>query len=150
MSDIKNIMVALAFSEFSQTIYNYAAGLAGDLDARLMAVHIIDIRYVEAISHVESMGYQVSSEDYTKGVVDEMISLMGEMIRKASYPEEKVTKIVKVGHPLDQILKIVGQEKVDMVVVGTRSHSAMPHVLVGSVAEKIFQHSPVPVLSFRT
>ena len=150
MNKPQKIMVALAFSEFSEMIFNYAAGLAGDLGARLVAVHIIDLRYVEAIGQVESMGYQISSEDFVKGFLDERTALLDEMARKASFPKDRLTKIVKVGHPVDQLLKIIRQEKVDMVVVGTRSHSAMPHILVGSVAEKVFHHSPVPVVSVRT
>ena len=55
MSEIKKILVALAFAEYSKDVFNYAAKLALDLGAGLVAVHIIDIRYVEAISHVEAM-----------------------------------------------------------------------------------------------
>ena len=41
-------------------------------------------------------------------------------------------------------------QEVDLVVMGARSHSERPHVLVGSVANKVFHHSPVPVLFYRS
>jgi nucleotide-binding universal stress UspA family protein len=44
---------------------------------------------------------------------------------------------------------VISREKVNLVVMGTRSHSERPQVLVGSVANKVFHHSPVPVLFYR-
>ena len=149
MSGIKKILVALAFAEYSKDVFNYAAKLALDLDADLLAVHIIDIRYVEAISHVEAMGYEVSAEKYIESSKEERNSQFDELAKGASFPPEKMQKIVVVGHPDDQLIKVISQEKVDLVVMGARSHSERAHVLVGSVANKVFHHAPVPVLFYR-
>ena len=149
MGAIKKIMVALAFSEYSDAIFKYAAKLAVDLNAELLVAHVIDIHYVEAISQVESMGYQVSSEDYVKNFKSERLSGMDDMASNANFPQNRMKKAVKVGHPYEQLLKLIKEEKPDLVVMGTRAHSEMEHVLVGSVAEKIFHHSPVPMLFYR-
>lgn len=150
MSGIKKILVALAFAEYSKDVFNYATKLALDLDAELVAVHIIDIRYVEAISHVEAMGYEVSAEKYIESSKEERRLQFDELAKDASFPLEKMKKIIMVGHPDDQLIKVISQEKADLVVMGTRSHSETPHVLVGSVANKVFHHSPVPVLFYRS
>ena len=149
MSGIKKILVALAFAEYSKDVFNYAAKLALDLDADLLAVHIIDIRYVEAISHVEAMGYEVSAEKYIETSKDERNAQLDDLAREASFPPGKMKKVVVVGHPDDQLINLIAQEKADLVVMGARSHSERPHVLVGSVANKVFHHSPVPVLFYR-
>jgi nucleotide-binding universal stress UspA family protein len=149
MSGIKKILVALAFAEYSKDVFDYAAKLALDLGADLLAVHIIDIKYVEAIGHVEAMGYEVSAEKYIESSREERISQFDELAKGASFPQEKMKKIIVVGHPDDQLIKVIAREKVDLVVMGARSHSEMPHVLVGSVANKVFHHSPVPVLFYR-
>jgi len=47
------------------------------------------------------------------------------------------------------LIKVIAREKVDLVVMGARSHSEAPQVLVGSVANKVLHHSPVPVLFYR-
>jgi nucleotide-binding universal stress UspA family protein len=57
--------------------------------------------------------------------------------------------IFKVGNPIDELLKLIVKENVDMIVMGVKGHSDLEHVLVGSVAEKLFRRSPVPVISFR-
>jgi nucleotide-binding universal stress UspA family protein len=149
MTEIKKIMVALAFGEYSKDVFNYAAKLALDLDASLTAVHIIDIKYVEALSQVEAMGYEVSAEKYIESSKEERRAQFDELATEASFPPEKIKKIIEVGHPDDQLIKVIAREKVELVVMGARSHSKMPQVLVGSVANKVFHHSPVPVLFYR-
>jgi nucleotide-binding universal stress UspA family protein len=149
MSDIKKILVALAFAEYSKDVFKYAAKLAIDLGASLTAVHIIDIKYVEAISHVEAMGYEVSAEKYIENSKQERRAQFEELAKEAAFPPDTLKKIIVVGHPDDQLIKVIVQEKVDLVVMGARSHGERPHVLVGSVASKVFHHSPVPVLFYR-
>jgi nucleotide-binding universal stress UspA family protein len=52
-------------------------------------------------------------------------------------------KHVAVGDPAREILKLIDQEKVDLVVMS--SHGAKGHFRFGSVTEKVLKNSPVPV-----
>lgn len=49
------------------------------------------------------------------------------------------------GDPASEILKLIDQEKPDMVVLSSRGQKG--RFSFGSVAEKIVRHSPVPVLT---
>ncbi len=149
MKAIRTILVPIAFSRRTQALLDYAAGLALDLNADLLVANVINIRSMEAISRVESMGYQVDTEAYRRSLEDERSGLLEEMLAKNAFPRDRVRTIFKVGHPFDKLLQIVKEETVDLVVMGTRAHSELEHVLLGSVAEKMFRHSPVPVLSYR-
>ena len=95
------------------------------------------------------MGYEVSAEKYIESSKEERRSQFDELAKAASFPLEKMKKIIVVGHPDDQLIKVIAREKVDLVVMGARSHSETPQVLVGSVANKVLHHSPVPVLFYR-
>ena len=57
--------------------------------------------------------------------------------------------IFKVGNPVDELLKLIVKEHIDMVVMGVKGRTGLEHVLIGSVADKLFHNSPVPVVSFR-
>ena len=54
-------------------------------------------------------------------------------------------KHIASGDPAEEILKLVEQEKIDMVVMA--SHGRKGHFHFGSVAEKVVKESPVPVVT---
>jgi nucleotide-binding universal stress UspA family protein len=53
-------------------------------------------------------------------------------------------KHVAVGDPAQEIIKLIQQEKIDMVVLTTRGAGGF--FQFGSVAEKVVKHSPIPVM----
>lgn len=46
-------------------------------------------------------------------------------------------------------MKIALRENVDLIVMGLKGRSEIEHVLVGSVAEKMFRRSPITIVSYR-
>jgi nucleotide-binding universal stress UspA family protein len=51
------------------------------------------------------------------------------------------------GNPSREILKKARREKADLIVIGTHGRSGLPHIVLGSVAEKTVRLSPTPVLT---
>lgn len=149
MENIHKILVAVGFSEYCPRTFEMAVSLARKYDSTLVAVHVINVRAVEAVSSVESMGYPVSSVDYIKSVEQERLEELKRYVRDTGCSEKRVKIVLRVGNPFDQIMKVIREEQVDLVVMGTQGRSNLPNVLVGSVAEKIFRHSPVTVVSNR-
>jgi nucleotide-binding universal stress UspA family protein len=54
--------------------------------------------------------------------------------------------LVIAGHPGDQILKAIGANFIDLVVVGARRQGAVRRLLLGSVSEYVLTHAPCSVL----
>ena len=150
MGEIKKIMAAIAFSKFCRDIIDYAAKLATELDAQLIVTNIINARDVQAISSIESMGYQIDTEDYIKGVKEERGALLDEIMKNIDFPKDKLKVIFKTGHPFDKLKAIIVDEGIDLVVMGTKGRTDLEHVIMGSVSEKMIRHSPVPVLVTRS
>jgi nucleotide-binding universal stress UspA family protein len=149
MPEVNKILVAICFSEYCLGTFTYATRLATQLQAELAVANVINIKDVQAIGTIESMGYSISSEDYVKGVKEERRAEIDKMIADSGFPRDKLKIILKVGHPFEELLKITKEEKVDMVVMGAKGRSNIEHLLLGSVAEKMFRHSPVTVASYR-
>ncbi|MCP3923686.1 MAG: universal stress protein [Desulfobacterales bacterium] len=147
--EIKKIMVALAFTKNAQAIFDYAAGFAEKFSSEIVAISVINSRDVEAIESVATMGYNIDSEHYTEDIKKERNELLEGIIKNSKFPKEKVKTVYKIGNPTDEILSAIVDESIDMIVLGVKGHTNLEHVFIGSVADKIFRKSPIPVVSFR-
>lgn len=149
MNDTKKIMVAIGFTEYSDELLGYAAGIADSIRAEMIVANIINSRDVEAVGAIAAMGYEVDGEHYVSGIKEERRRTLAKMLKKIEFPAERMRSVFKVGHPVEELLKIAVNENVDLIVMGIKGRSDLEHVLVGSVAEKIFRRSPIPILSYR-
>lgn len=53
------------------------------------------------------------------------------------------------GHPISAITGYAKEHDIDLIVLGTHGRSALPHLVMGSVAENVVRLSPCPVLTVR-
>jgi universal stress protein A len=60
-----------------------------------------------------------------------------------------IERIVLKGTPCKEILKFAGENKVDIIVIGTHGRKGLDRVIFGSTAEKVVRDAPCPVLSVR-
>ena len=151
MGDFKRILIAVAFAPQAQDLLSYAAGIAAELGAEeLIAASIINTRDVEAVSTISALGYDVDGDNYVSSIKAERGDLLDSYAKTTAFPPEKIRLVLKVGDPVEELLKIVVKEQVDLIVMGTKGRTNLEYALVGSVAEKIFRRSPVPVLSYRS
>jgi len=149
MDDIKKIMVALGFSEYAEGIFNYADKLAEKLGAELIVANIINSRDVEAVAAITNMGYDVDPERYIKELKEERRNAFEEIAKDSAVSRDSIKLILAVGNPIDELLKVIMKENVDLVVMGLKGRTDLEHILIGSVAEKLFRRSPVTVISYR-
>jgi nucleotide-binding universal stress UspA family protein len=57
---------------------------------------------------------------------------------------------VREGLPSDAIVAAAQQWGADLIVMGTRGHTGLEHVLLGSVAERTLHKAPCPVMTVRS
>ena len=149
MSEFKKIMVALVFSDYSQELFDFAARMAGRLDADMVAVNVINERDVAAVATITSMGYDIDGEHYIENLRNDRRESLEAFRRKIAFPDERIKLVVRVGNPVQKLLQTALEEKVDLIVMGIKGRSELEHLFVGSVADKMFQRSPVPIVSYR-
>ena len=150
MIAMERIMVAVGFTDdYTEGLLKYAAEVSQSLNAGLIVASIINSRDVEAVGTIAAMGYEVDSKQYVAGIKQERQQALDKILKKISFPVEKTRMIFKVGHPTEELLKIAVNENADLIIMGIKGRSDLESVLVGSVAEKVFRRSPVPILSYR-
>ena len=86
---------------------------------------------------------------YIQSIRDERHAVLARLAAQAQYPLEWLRIFMPVGHPIDEILRLVLKEEIDGVVMGPKGRTDLAHVLVGAVAEKVFRRSPATVISYR-
>lgn len=149
MEKVKKVLVALAFSEYAEGTFNFAAQFARCADAELIVANVINSRDVASVETISAMGYEVDGSQYTRKVKDERRHLLDDIIADSGYPRENVRRVFKIGNPIDELLKLILSEDIDVIVMGPKGRTDLEHILVGSVAEKIFRRSPATIISYR-
>jgi nucleotide-binding universal stress UspA family protein len=61
----------------------------------------------------------------------------------------KLQTRVEVGVPAEKILELAGKEKVDLIIMGVHGRKGLDRAIFGSVADKVVQSAPCPVLTVR-
>ena len=149
MRRARKIMVAVDFSEYSHEIVDYAARLAKDLGAELIFVNVINQRDIDMINEVAMHTDKISAKDYIHGHIDDRKEQMNNLLSDKNGPQIPNRFMIKKGVPFVELVKTAEEEKVDMVVMGTKGRGNIAGILFGSQAEKMFRHCPVPLLSIR-
>ena len=56
---------------------------------------------------------------------------------------------VATGDPADAIVRMAQEIGADLIIMGTHGRTGLPHILLGSVAEKVVRHAFCPVLTIK-
>jgi len=149
MSEFKKIMVAIAFSPYTEGVLQYAANLSKAMEAKLVVCSIINQRDVNAIKRIVQLGYEVDSDHYVRGVEVERKNILDELVEKQNIDPDQIKTIFKVGNPVNELIKTALDEDVDMIIMGIKANTEVEHLIVGSVADKLFRRSPITIVSYR-
>jgi nucleotide-binding universal stress UspA family protein len=118
------------------------------MEAELVIVNVINSRPMEILDRVGAGDYGLTSGSYRDTVKSQRI----EVFDRDYLPrcqDLRCRVVFRSGVPYEQILKVVEQERADMVCMGTKGRSNLSGALFGSTAEKVFRHAPCLVLSVR-
>lgn len=142
------ILVPIAFSKYSKGILRFAASLAKPLGATLLIANVVNERDLEAVERISSFGYKVDGDQYVATVQKERTAMLEELLRELAIGEDDYDFTFLAGDPTTELLKLVLEEQIDFVVMGTKAKD-LRHIFAGSVAERMFRKCPVPIVSYR-
>ena len=149
MSKVKKIMVAVDFSEYSNTVTDHAGRLAEDIGAELIFVSVINQRDIDMVNQLTIHTDKISVKDYINGLIDDRTEQMQRLLQETDCTRIPNRFLIKKGVPFAVLIETAKAEKVDLVVMGTKGRGNIAGILFGSQAEKMFRHCPVPLLSIR-
>ncbi len=140
----KTILCPLEFSDASPRALDYALSLAQETDARLILLHVIESVLGEA--GAAEMGH-LSVSEYHRFLEDDAMarlkSVVPEQARVWCTPEERVTR----GRAYREILKVAGDEGVELIVMGVQGKGALNRLVFGSTTHHVIREAGCPVLT---
>jgi universal stress protein A len=140
----KKIVCPVDFSEFTDEILNCAVDIAKKYNAELHLIHIIpNLNYFTPYESFLTPENLIAIERNIEKEVDKDFDKITKTV------DMSVKKVVKTGVTFVEIIDYIKTEGIDLVVMGTHGRSAIEHILIGSVAEKVVRKSPCPVLTIR-
>jgi len=135
---IKNILLAIDGSEYSNNALSYAANMAETYQATLWLVHVFP--------HTSDLlGYDDFEKLYAKrkcagqSILDAALQTLGE----AAF---EIQAELREGPEAESILNFAKNSQADIIVMGTRGMGALKGLLLGSVSRKVIHYALCPVM----
>ncbi len=133
-----NIVVGIDADKGAQSAVRWAARQAQQSGARVIAVHAVPRTGLWSLSAMQI--------DIDK-ILDELHELLDGSwtagLRKAGVPY--TTQLVR-GDPATELLRAAKRAGASMLVLGSKSHSALTDLVVGGTVHKVINRSTIPVV----
>src|SRR5687767_15654872 len=136
---MKKILVPTDFSKPALIAIDVAADIAKRANAELILLHIVE----EASAGSFNIEGQVSSrsddwEDkiFTMRLIEKGKKQMAKAVEDLKASGVKVRPELKIGAPFHGMRKIITDQKVDLVVMGTAGQTKLEESIIGSNTEK--------------
>jgi nucleotide-binding universal stress UspA family protein len=144
------ILVPVDYSDTSMSVLVWADAFAREFGAYLDVVHIWDRPLFvpgRVMVREQGGGTRSLSELIREGAEREMREFLVRFRERTTGADRDLPRYrLLSGEPAATLLADLAKGSHDLVVLGTRGHSGLEHLLLGSVAEKLVRLAPVPVL----
>ena len=136
---MNSILVAVDFSEYSNDVLKVAYSLAKRIDASVTLVTIIN-KFIEymPVDTGESFADEWEARQHIANTHLNKV--------KQAHPEIETEAISFIGDPKEDIIDLAIEHRACFIVMGTHGRTGLSNLLMGSTAEYIIRHSPVPII----
>jgi len=137
----ERILVPIDGSQLSLKAAKQGIYIAKRLESEVVFLYVIDVRMIETSS--------LTGTD--QGILRTRLRNVAEryLNEAAKLAEEENIMFqnrIREGLPAEDILKEIEEEKIDLVIMGSKGMSGAHRVIIGSTAEEVVRWSPCPVL----
>ena len=138
--EVKKILIPTDGSDYSMRAAEYAIGIAKTLNAEVTVVYVIDEVVLDQISKSSN---RESIEAELKEDGQRYIKYACSLAKKEGL---KNSCVLAEGRPYEQIVHLAKDLGIDLIVMGTYGRRGPERILIGSVAERVIEYAPCPVL----
>jgi nucleotide-binding universal stress UspA family protein len=136
---LNNILFLTDFSAASERALPFVREIAREYSAKVFALHVL---VPDVLTYMTPDSPAAAIELQKESALAEMQRVETQL---TGVPNKEVVIAGKeVWAALEPMLK---EDRVDLIVLGTRGRTGLTKILLGSTAEEVFRRSPVPVMT---
>ena len=139
------ILVPTDYSTYSFAAFPWAAIFADKFGARILILHVMHQSTAEWMTSIPGNSW----DSILKQQNDWMMEYFTSSVRAEFNPALEVDTLVRVGHAAHEIIETSKKRNANMIVIGTHGRTGLPHVFLGSVAEKVVRSAPCHVFTVK-
>lgn len=143
IENVKRIMIATDGSDYSIRAAELGISLSKLLKAEITIIYVIDTVVLDQISKV---GESDDIENELKRDGERYLKYIRSLAEKEDL---KPNTMLLKGRPFEQIVHLAKSMSMDLIVMGTYGRRGADRILMGSVAERVIEYAPCPVLVVR-
>lgn len=143
MKGYQHILMATDFSDGAPQAVQRAVELAQHYQARLTLLHVVESFPIVDSTYGPIMPFEIDLTEQMVAAARTRIDALGEQL---SVPPER--RLVEVGSPKVEIVRIAEVQGVDLIVVGSHGRHGVG-LLLGSTASSVIHHAGCDVLAVR-
>jgi nucleotide-binding universal stress UspA family protein len=141
MVEIRVILVAIDFSDLSDTVMEYARSLATAWGGKLVVVHVVhDLSYFTGIYVTDTPLPEIQQR--LEAEARERLEAICQATLERDTPYEA---LVVTGRPVVEIQRLLRQYNADCLMIGAHSIDKPEHQLFGSTAQRLLHQTACPV-----
>jgi len=145
--NLNRILVPTDFSAPAATALEYGKSLAEQFHSELHLLHVLQ----DVIANVPfgPSGLFASAADFVverRRNAEKQLRTLADSMAPTG---KRFVAEVRGGHPFLEIIRYARETDIDLIVIATHGRSALAHVMMGSVAERVVRLASCPVLTVR-
>ncbi|NIL96618.1 MAG: universal stress protein [Planctomycetales bacterium] len=145
MIQLRRILLPTDFSEHAGEALKYACAFSEQFSAELHLLHVLETH----VSTAPQFGMGLALSTHIQESREAATKALEELLDPNWASGRNVVRATSEGPPFVGIIRYAREHEIDMIVLGTHGWSGLPHILMGSVAERVVRKAPCPVLTVR-
>lgn len=142
MEDMRRVLVVSRMTSSCRKAVHYGVSLCQKYGAELYVVHVV---YDPVIFGNWNLPMVPLEEEY-KQALQEAKKELSSIIEQEKRKGMDIKEMVKGGRPIEEILKIVKEENIDLIIMLAHEEGHLEHFLFGRSTEEIIRRMPCSVL----
>ena len=147
MNKIQRILCPTDFSQASLLALPYAVEIARLFNAEIFLIHVVPL--LPPAAGDLSFYTAPAVMEYQAAIRVDADKQIEQTLREQIPKEVKASKVLRDGDAASEILQAVKDLQINLITIATHGRTGWPHLVFGSVAEKVIRTSIVPVLTVR-